>query len=448
MSLSLEEFTRSLINGIVVRIDRNGVITDWLPEISEFLGFTHEEALGARLDTLTLSKPERWWESNTDIIDMKTVCGSQVYVSATVSKQQDGFYLVMKDITQAQMHARIESISSFIKLQASVIKHDFISNVVSHEIKTALNTLNMNIGQLEAPQDGLLYSARLLELTVNNVLSYVGASAENFPVGSDQVELMSFVQGISKFFRWYCEANDIRFNLVNNLRMERLLIDTDSNQMEQVLHIPLYYMSGKQGLTGITTALESASSALLINVQGFGIDIAEDIEKIVRWKAEDIQNFKLRCMNVARLLVLKALKGKMNVIIHAGTAQVWITFPVKNLKDDMEKKSDSMSILIVDDNPLNRKLLRKQLERMGHSVHEAGGGLAAVEMISLVHVDFVFMDVQMPDVDGYAATREMRQQKFWKTIVASSRVRNGRVLSNLVERRISVCAIFALSRLL
>ena len=69
-------------------------------------------------------------------------------------------------------------------------------------------------------------------------------------------------------------------------------------------------------------------------------------------------------------------------------------------------------------------------------------------MISLVNVDFVFMDVQMPQMDGYATTREMRQQKFWKTIVASSRVRNGRVLSNLVERRISVCAIFALSRLL
>ena len=66
-------------------------------------------------------------------------------------------------------------------------------------------------------------------------------------------------------------------------------------------------------------------------------------------------------------------------------------------------------LLVVDDNPVNQRVAVKMLENMGHRVDVAGNGIEAVEAVSRVAYAAVLMDCQMPQMDGFEATMEIRR---------------------------------------
>ncbi len=67
-------------------------------------------------------------------------------------------------------------------------------------------------------------------------------------------------------------------------------------------------------------------------------------------------------------------------------------------------------ILIVDDQQLNQLLLTRILEKLGHAADVAASGFEAIEMIAHRPYDLVFMDVQMPALDGRQTARHIRAQ--------------------------------------
>lgn len=66
-------------------------------------------------------------------------------------------------------------------------------------------------------------------------------------------------------------------------------------------------------------------------------------------------------------------------------------------------------MLVAEDNAVNQKLAARMLEKLGCRIDIAANGKEAVQMASSIDYDLVLMDCQMPELDGYAATREIRQ---------------------------------------
>ena len=73
-----------------------------------------------------------------------------------------------------------------------------------------------------------------------------------------------------------------------------------------------------------------------------------------------------------------------------------------------QKSITARNILLVEDNPINRKVVINLLERLGHTTETAENGLEALQILRDKNFDLVLMDIQMPELDGYETTMQIR----------------------------------------
>jgi len=95
-----------------------------------------------------------------------------------------------------------------------------------------------------------------------------------------------------------------------------------------------------------------------------------------------------------------------------------------NQPSDIDANVEALSILVVDDNEMNRELLVRRLERRGYKMDVANGGCSALDKIKTTPYDLILLDINMPDLDGISVlekVRELHDQTELPIIMVSAR---------------------------
>ena len=92
--------------------------------------------------------------------------------------------------------------------------------------------------------------------------------------------------------------------------------------------------------------------------------------------------------------------------VEMGTGDGSTALPSPESEKSM---NEDMMILVVDDHPINRRLLADQLGSLGYQCKTANDGVDALNVLSKNHIDIVLSDVNMPNMDGYRLTQRIRQ---------------------------------------
>jgi two-component system, sensor histidine kinase and response regulator len=101
----------------------------------------------------------------------------------------------------------------------------------------------------------------------------------------------------------------------------------------------------------------------------------------------------------------------LDAILRATGTQHPEATPTLITRHSLREEARSIRILLAEDNSVNQKLASRLLEKHGYHVVTASNGKEALERLENDYFDLVLMDVQMPEIDGFAATAAIRKKE-------------------------------------
>lgn len=322
--------------------------------------------------------------------------------------------------------------------KANVAKSTFIATM-SHELRTPLNAILgfselMSLDSCTTPKQKETLAiinrsgAHLLSM-INDVLDISKIEAGRLELDIRAIDLIEFLNDISVMMNIRAEAKQLNFQL-NIAPNTTQFIKVDSGKLRQVL-INLLGNAIKFTTTGsVVLCAKTDASTLTLQVIDSGIGIPVDkqselFKPFVQLTQNDIDAQGTGLGLVISKSLIKLMEGKISVSSKFGAGSTFtIELPITStnftnvVRTEETRTVKSLAInqevwriLVVDDNADNRLLLVSILKNIGFEVREAESGQIAIKEFEEWQPHLIWMDMRMPDMDGYEATTKIRQLK-------------------------------------
>lgn len=358
-----------------------------------------------------------------------------------VVSQTNEFVGVVQDMTSEYNHEKDLREALTLADSANRAKTQFLSSV-SHDIRTPLNAIiNMSRflqqsipGNVKAEEQVKVIqqsSAHLLSL-INDVLDMSRIESGKVSFVNEPFDMKKTLNDIYEIIRPLCEAKEQTFQF--SIHLEHNFLRGDELRLNQILINILNNAvkftpengSVSFGVTELPVIKETEIPFRFV-IRDTGIGIREDklktiFEPFSRIEDENVRSTEGTGLGLAiTKRFIDALGGTVSVesVLKKGSVfTVELTYAAdsslmqsKETETDGSAKFSNARALLVEDNEINKEIASTILSDWGISVESSVNGKEAFELFSSKpygYYDIIYMDIQMPIMNGYDATREIR----------------------------------------
>ena len=338
-----------------------------------------------------------------------------------------------------------ELVKAMAKAQAATAaKSEFLANM-SHEIRTPMNGI-INLAELTLETElsdkqhdyirKILFSSKSLLTIINDILDFSKIEAGMLKIEEAPFDLPEFFDKLMLLFNEHSRRKNIRLKLALAPELPKLVLG-DSMRLHQVLAnlIGNAIKFTEAGEIVVSAALLHQTwdkTALRFAVADTGIGISSEkmaslFESFTQADSSTARKYGGTGLGLTISKQLVALMGgDLTVESEVGAGSVFaftLEFSLpgqKNAEQDRaEASEDSFAamrrlrkarILLVEDNLINQQVAQEILAKAGVVVETVNNGEEAVAAVAVRPFDAVLMDIQMPVMDGYEATRRIREE--------------------------------------
>jgi PAS domain S-box-containing protein len=330
------------------------------------------------------------------------------------------------------------------------LKTAFLQNM-SHEIRTPMNAIigfsdllkDENKDKPKLEKYTTIISQRcndLLEI-IDGILDIAKIESGQLPVNIEECNLCELFSELTYFFIEYqkrINKQHIKFSLQARCDLSENIIVTDKIKLKQIfinLITNAFKFTDEGKIEGGCKFDEYHN--LIFYVSDTGIGIPSDKQNLVFERFAQLNQFSKKNiggtglgLSIVKGLV-SLLGGEIFLVSEQGKGSTFtFTIPYNitlslhqepsQIKKSTKSNLSNKTILIVEDDLYNAEYLKDILSSIGLNILQAENGKEAVKLSISQPVDMVLMDVRMPDIDGYEATRQIRQHKPKLIIIAQT----------------------------